>query len=612
VLDPRAATHVGDVASVRGDLVRVRLNKTPSTAIMVGGELYRVGQIGAFVRIPMGYASLYGVCTQVGADAAPTGETLRIEPLLSPDIEALAGVRWMQVALFGESLGGHFDRGVSQYPTVGDQVHVATPTDLDVVYGTAIGKDSLEIGRIAASDIPARLQLSNLVNRHSSVVGSTGSGKSNLVAVILETLTGGDYPSARLLVIDPHAEYDSVLGDRARVVRAGADVASGEVPLRVPYWALPFDELFGMTMGEMQPHIVEAIRDRVRDLKVGAAAHLTPPPPAEAITADSPVPFSIRSLWYELEDEERATFNESNKQDDETRYPREDDGDLDTLRPPRYPPATSLNTAPYHNKKRRGIGRQLDLLRTRILDARFAFMFDPRDALHPDAEGRVGQDLGALLTEWVGGEKQVTILDVSSVPAEVLGTVIGTMLRIVYDALFWAMDLPSGGRAQPLLVILDEAHRFLPSGGAGPAHRIFTRIAKEGRKYGVGLMVVSQRPSDLDANILSQCGTMIALRVTNEGDRSTVAGAIPDTLGGLTELLPSLRTGEALVLGDALQVPSRVRIRRARNKPVGEDPALPAAWQRPERPAEALFDNAVTNWRAQSTSASVRLEREAK
>lgn len=600
-------TFIGYVASVNGGLIRVRLRDTPTTLIMVGGESYRVGQIGGFLRIPLGYTSLYGICTQVGADAAPPRQPDHVLPTLEVDDRpSVVGYRWMSIALFGEAVGGQFDRGVGQYPTVGDEVHLVTARDLDVIYRDRDAYDAIEIGRITGSTaIPARLQLSSLVSRHSCVVGSTGSGKSNLVAVVLECLSGGDFPTARLLIVDPHGEYGSAVGDRGRVIRTGADIKPGTHRLRVPYWALPFDELLDMTMGDMQPHIVEALRDRVRDLKVEAAVYLADPPPVEAITADSPVPFSIRRLWFELEDEERSTYKESNKQDNETCYEPEDPGDEDSLRPPRYPAATSVNNAPYHNKKRRGIGRQLDLLRMRLLDSRFSFMFDPDDDLHPDHDGRVNSDLGSLLAEWVGGEQPITILDVSGLPAEVLGTVVGTMLRLIYDALFWAMDMPVGGRAQPLLVILDEAHRFLPEGTDTPAHRTFSRIAKEGRKYGVGLMIVSQRPSDVDPVVLSQCGTMLALRVTNPQDRHAVSGSIPDDLGGLTDLLPSLRTGEALVLGDALQVPSRVRVRKATRKPIGEDPPLPHAWRRDARPDPALYDAAVKNWRAQSTSAAL-------
>jgi hypothetical protein len=603
----RDATFIGQIASVRGGMVSARLRETPTTLVMVGGHSYRVGQIGAFLRIPLGYTQLYGVCTQVGADAIPRAE-IEADPLiLERDTDnRLAGFRWLTLALFGEAVGGMFDRGVGQYPTVGDEVHLVTPSDLGVVYGSrSTGSDGIDIGRIADSDgIPASLRVSALVSRHACVVGSTGAGKSNLVAVLLGSLTGGAFPTSRTLVIDPHGEYGDALGDRAYKIRTGPESRDDPCRLRVPYWALPLDHLLDLTMGALQPQVVEAIRDRVRDMKLEASRHLADPPPVEAITADSPIPFSIRRLWFELEDVERATFDVSNGQTEEKKCAKEADGDAGMLVPPQYPAASPYNQPPYFNRQRRGIGRQLDLLRSRLLDSRFAFMFDPSDPLHPDLDAHVTEDLATLVATWVGGPKQVTIVDVSGIPSEVLGTVVGTMMQLVYDTLFWGMALPVGGREQPLLVVVDEAHRFLPGDGGGIAAAVFAKIAKEGRKYGVGLLVVTQRPSDVDPGVLSQCGTMIALRVTNPADKAAVAATVPDDLGGLTALVPSLRTGEALVLGEAMAVPSRVRIRRAESKPTGSDPVLPGAWQQPKQPDAGLYVQAVNNWRSQTTTSA--------
>jgi len=598
----KEATQIGWVASVLGGVVRVRLRSLPTTLVMVAGQSFRVGQIGAFLRIPLGYANLYAVCTQVGADAAPPSLAESTEPLPRDEDNGGEGYRWLTMTLFGESVGGHFDRGVGQYPTVGDQVHLVTEADLTTIYGeSAEDANALEVGRIASSSgLSARLHLSNLVSRHSCIVGSTGAGKSNLVAVILGALASDELPRARCLVIDAHGEYASALGDRAHVVRAGVELPNDVARLRVPYWALPFEELISMVMGEMQPQTLQYIRDRVSQMKRAAARHLAAPPPDQTITADSPLPFSIRKLWFDLEHEQRATYSDSHKQDDSTRLAAEDEGSAEELRPPRYPPPTSYNNPPYPS---RGIksSAQLDLLHSRLEDQRFRFMFDPDDPLHPDLEGKISSDLDSLLAEWVGGERPITILDVSGLPPEVLTTVVGTMLRVVYDALFWAIELPVGGREQPLLVMIDEAHRFLPKDADTPANRTVGRIAKEGRKYGVGLMVVTQRPSDIDTGVLSQCGTMIALRVTNESDRNAVRSSLPDDLGNLGELLPALRTGEALVLGDALQVPSRVRIRLAPNKPHGGDPPLPRAWRDGERPNADLYKQAIANWRSQRT-----------
>ncbi|TXH37157.1 MAG: ATP-binding protein [Rhodospirillaceae bacterium] len=581
----------------------------PSTLVMIGGESYRVGQIGGFFRVPLGYTNLYAVCTQIGADAAPPGSADgSFGAALEDDMQLhLSGYRWMTIVLFGETLGGEFERGVGQYPTVGDEVHLVTNDDLKIIYGWAKGKKgTISVGRIAAaSGISADISVAGLVSRHSAVVGSTGSGKSNLVTVLLETVSDGSLPNARAIVIDPHGEYACALGDRARVFRIRPNEAAGERPLWVPFWALPFIELQQLTLGGLQPNHEASIRDEVLDMKVAAAAHLAVPPPPETLTADSPVPFSIKKLWYDLDKFERVTFPVNAPQTDTNANPSEQVGDAALLRSDRYPAASPYNQAPYKNQKKRNLDRQLDLMRSRLKDARFSFLFSPGGGYEPNLNGEVENDLNTLVRDWVGHDKPITIFDVSGLPSEVLPTIVGTMLRIVYDMLFWAQDLPIGGRQQPLLVVLDEAHRFVPEGIDTPAHRTLSMIAKEGRKYGTGLMLVTQRPSEIDSTILSQCGSMIALRLTNSADRAKVSAAVPDDLGGLVDQLPSLRTGEGVFLGEVMPIPSRVRVRKAKQKPVGDNPKLPDVWQVAERPDGNLYTRALANWRAQSTSVEI-------
>jgi hypothetical protein len=590
-------TLVGEVASVRGNVVSIRLISRDHSAVLIEGESYRVGQVGAFVRIPIGYADLYAVCVQVSS--TPTASAALDEESIELSQTAGVGLASITATLFGEAVGGTFERGVSRYPTVGDPVHVATRSDVTTIYGRALGRDRISIGRIASSQgLPADLQLSSLLTRHAAIVGSTGSGKSNLVAVMLEEFAADHFTSARVLVVDPHGEYAEVLGDASKVIRTRTDKSGDQ--LHVPYWALPLNELIALTMGELPPSVLEHVRDRVREMKIAGAERLSDPPPPSSITADSPVPFSIWSLWFELEEDERRTYAHSNQQDSTTLLAPEDAGDAYNLRPPKYPPATSTNTAPYPNRTKRNIGRQLGLLRSRLRDPQFQFLFRPDHPTAPDGSGKVDADLDTVLEEWIGSDKPVTILDVSGMPPEALSSVVGTMVRIIYDALFWASSLPVGGRSQPLLLVVDEAHLFLPAAANTSAHRAFWRIAKEGRKYGVGLIAVTQRPSDIDANVLSQCGTFLSLRLTNGADRAAIVGSVPDDLSGLTQMLPALRTGEALVLGDALQVPSRVRVRLARNKPIGDDPLLPDAWLSP-RPDPAGYSSAVRNWRMQAT-----------
>jgi hypothetical protein len=581
----------------------------PSTLIMIGGESYRVGQIGGFFRVPLGYTNLYAVCTQIGADAAPPGST---EGPFGAALEdntqlCLSGYRWMSVVLFGEALGCEFERGVGQYPTVGDEVHLVTNDDLKIIYGWTRGKKgTVSVGRIAAaSGISADVSVAGLVSRHSAIVGSTGAGKSNLVTVLLEAVSDGSLPNARAIVIDPHGEYATALGERARVFKIRPNKEAGEWPLRVPFWALPFHELQQLTLGGLQPNHEASIRDEVLDMKTAAAQLLTLPPPTETLTADSPVPFSIKELWYKLDKFERVTFPVNAPQTDDNANPPDQLGDANLLRPAKYPAASPYNQAPYKNQRKRNIERHLDLMRSRLKDARFSFLFSPGGGYEPDLNGRAQRDLDALVRDWVGHDKPITIFDVSGLPSEILPTIVGTMLRIVYDMLFWAQDLPIGGRQQPLLVVLDEAHRFVPEGVDSSAHRTLSMIAKEGRKYGTGLMLVTQRPSEIDSAILSQCGSMIALRVTNSADRAKVSAMVPDDLGGLVDQLPSLRTGEGIFLGEAMPIPSRVRVRKAERKPVGDDPKLPDVWQVTPRPDSNLYRRALANWRAQSTSAEL-------
>ncbi|NJN36613.1 MAG: ATP-binding protein, partial [Nitrospiraceae bacterium] len=301
-------TFVGTVASVTGAVVTVRLREDmPSTLLLVDGESYRVGQIGGFSRIPLGYTSLYAVCTQIGAAAAPSLNNSSNEP--PNQANDRIDNRWMTVTLFGESTGQRFERGVSQYPTVGDTVHLVTPHDMRTIYGDGASEDSLIVGEIAAAaGIAARLKLSPLIARHFSIVGSTGSGKSNTVAVVLEAIATGPFSSARTTVIDPHGEYAAAVGDSGYAFRINTGPGPRDDSLNIPFWALPFSELRALLLGDLQPVAEAAVRDELLKLKVEAATKLPEPIAANLITADSPIPFSIRQLWFILDDYERQTF----------------------------------------------------------------------------------------------------------------------------------------------------------------------------------------------------------------------------------------------------------------------------------------------------------------
>jgi hypothetical protein len=367
--------------------------------------------------------------------------------------------------------------------------------------------------------------------------------------------------------------------------------------LYVPFWALPFDELRDIAIGQLQPATEASIREEVLDRRKSAAGCLAVSPPTNALTADSPVPFSIKKLWFDLDDFERQTFKENGGKGKENTVVK---GDPEKLRSNEYPKAGLGSSSPFMNPKPRHISRQLELLKSRLGDSRYGFLFQPGPDLTPDTDGRIKTDLDSLVASWVGHDRPVTVLDVSGLPGEILGVIVGTVLRIIYDMLFWANGLDVSGQKQPLMVVLEEAHLLLPEGGIGPAHRAATRIAKEGRKYGVGLMVVTQRPTEIESTVLSQCGTMISLRLTNSADRARVQATLPDELGLLSGLLPALRTGEGLVVGEAVPIPSRVRFYRAASKLQGQDPLI-SGWSRTTRPDPKLYSEALRNWRAHSS-----------
>lgn len=233
-----------------------------------------------------------------------------------------------------------------------------------------------------------------------------------------------------------------------------------------------------------------------------------------------------------------------------------------------------------------------------MLDSRYRFLFEPGLGSTPTESGKISSDLNDLVAGWVGHSKPITVIDLSGAPSDVLALATGTVMRILYDALYWAGDLSVSGRRQPLLIVVEEAHLFVPDGQRSAAQRIVSRIAKEGRKYGVGLMLVTQRPTELDATALSQCGTMIALRLTNGADQARVKSTMPDDLAGLAAMLPSLRTGEAIVTGEAVPLPTRVRLPVARSKPVGADADVAKGWRASSRPPLTDYAEAVANWRA--------------
>lgn len=596
-------TFLGLVRRVIGARVFVEVSSDiPSASPIIEGHLYRLGQVGSFVRLPLGFLNVYGIVSMVGASEYMAEREPGIEMSVPP------GQRWMEVQLVGEAYGeGSFQRGVSVFPTLDDEVHVVTEADLSVIYSN-LGEAPITIGSHSSSEsLAAVVDVERIVTRHAAIVGSTGSGKSNTVACLLKALGNGGYPSAKVVVIDPHGEYGSAFKGLSRVFRIGDNT----FPLVIPYWAMSFDELawFFIDRRTGTESLQDtAFRDRIFEMRKALASSLKAGSVAATeITVDSPIPFDIRELWYDFDYQERATFktNACLKGDEE----RIENGDAQTLKPAKFKPVGLGSSAPFRNKAAIGIGPQMNRLYARLRDKRFEFMCSP------GSYDGSNHDLDELVGSWLDHPDPLTVFDLGGIPFEVVDLVVGMLTRIIFEMWFWGRDLSGVGRQAPTLVVFEEAHSYLPRGEGkfiqGFARKAVQRIFKEGRKYGVGAIVVSQRPSELDETILSQCGTFFSLRLANSEDQGRVKAIVPDALSGLIDLLPALRTGEAVVLGEAVPLPCRIRIPLVEPRPRSDDPPVAECWKK-KRSENAEYGKAVTGWRVQEQAEASETNQEKK
>lgn len=613
-------TYLGEVQDVNGTTVSISISKRSLTGfIYIDGQGYRVGQVGSFVRIPIGFQDLFGIVSQVGASAVPQAQV---------DIGD-HGNRWMTIQLIGEAQrNGLFQRGLSQYPTIGDEVHLVSEKELKNIYGRPDRPYFVKVGHISNADsIPALIDVNKLVTRHSAIVGTTGSGKSTTVASIMNALSDEKrYPSARIIMLDLHGEYGHALRERALVFRIKSDpTSSGGKSLNIPFWALNFDELCEVCFGEFNSEKDRNIvLERVQKYKTNSLLkYPRSGASVDTLSVDSPIPFSLHDLWYELYIETFGTYYKDNGGNPLDNLAYEEDAEGNLLKG-----SAANGTAPIFKNVVNvanevkinylpgalNLGKQLQLLGTKLRIPRYNFIFRPEE-WSPAKDGHVQKDLDVLLREWIG-EKSVAILDLSGIPTDILQTTIGAVLRILYEALFWARNLSQGGKHRPLLIVMEEAHIYLNDSFKGMASRTVQRIVKEGRKYGIGAMIVSQRPSEINSTILSQCGTFFALRLANATDRGHITSAMSDNLDGLTGMLPILKTGEAIILGEAVKLPMRTIIDPPpkNRRPDSQDPIVydevpgdesqhPGGWgiameQLPN------FDEVVETWRSQSTKIS--------
>jgi hypothetical protein len=433
-----------------------------------------------------------------------------------------------------------FRPGTSAYPVLDAAVSLAKPADLQKIYARP-EVATAQIGSLHQDNrIPAYILIDELLGKHFSIVGSTSSGKSCLVAAILGAVLNQS-PNAHVILLDLHSEYANAFGERAAVFSPGNG-------LYCPYWLFNFEELAEIVLGSQPPpDQAKILSDAVLVAKQSYFAK------SELVrhgTVDTPVPYRIADVLSCI------------------------DFAMGSLNPPE-------SIAAY-----RTVAARLTALQN---DARYGFVFNTRMTLSDEL-----CDILARLFRIPVAGKPITILDLAGIPSDVVNVVVSVICRLAFDFALW-----SSARI-PITIICEEAHRYAPrdkSLGFEGAKRALFRVAKEGRKYGVSLCVVSQRPSDLAPALLSECGTIFAFRMTDHEDQVIVHNAAPESCYGLLSFLPALRAAETIAIGEGVSLPMRIRLAplAAERRPKSATALFSEAWKNDVDGTE--IEEAVENWR---------------
>ncbi|MEO1017224.1 MAG: ATP-binding protein [Pseudomonadota bacterium] len=439
-----------------------------------------------------------------------------------------------------------FKRGTDSFPQIDRECFAINGANLQHFMGLLGAEfeeeERLKLGVFVADRTAEAIASGDkFFQRHAAILGSTGSGKSWAVALLLERASS--LPYTNIVVFDMHGEYGSLCKGSAGFARQFKIAGPGDLgnpstnTLFLPYWLLNREELLSMVLDRTDqnaPNQASRFTQHVRELKEETLALLEMEEAAKTFTVDSPIPYSLERLIKKLEADNTA----KGKNPDTG---REKNGE-------------------WNGKLTRFISR----MNAKVEDRRYGFMFQPT----PESIGYDWLPDRVVELMSVGKDSGIKIIDFSEVPADVLPVLTGTIARLLYDVQFWLAP----EKRTPICILCDEAHLYLPArDDANVVQRqalgAFERIAKEGRKYGFSIVVVSQRPSDVSRTILSQCNNFLSLRLTNETDQNVVRRLVPDSLLSVADILPLLDTGEALLLGDAVLLPTRIKLDAPTVKP---------------------------------------------
>ncbi len=566
---------VGRVASVDTSHVAIDVtNSTLLTRIGIGQLLAIRGATEREYLIAMTERVTQSVREELPdlGDAGEEGAALTTVPT-----DLILGVLIGTFRTVEGSKSNTFKRGADSFPQIDRECFVIDGGNLQRfmgILGAGFSEDErLKLGTFVADRSAAAIASGDkFFQRHAAILGSTGSGKSWAVALILERAAKLQFPN--IIVFDMHGEY-APLADKAgggfasrfRVAGPGDLEGPGDDVLFLPYWLLNRDEMLSMILDRSDtnaPNQASRFTSHVRALKGETLDAENRETVKKTFTVDSPIPYDMKKLLKLLETDN--TTKGVGK------------------------------TGPVKGEWEDKLTRFLSRLEAKLDDRRYGFMFAP-PAAAMSYDWLAGQVLKLMSS---GGGTGIKVIDFSEVPADVLPVVTGTLARLLYDVQFW---MGSKSRT-PVTLLCDEAHLYLPVRDDADAVQrqalgSFERIAKEGRKYGFSLLVVSQRPSDVSRTILSQCNNFLALRLTNETDQGVIKRLMPDSLAGLTSILPLLDTGEALLLGDAVLLPTRIKLDIPKITP---DSATRNFWTEwgTEKPQDAAIRSAIECLRSQS------------
>ncbi len=492
-------TQFGRVISVRGSLARIGLLEASR---MTQPELRAT--VGRFVSIHTTSSVIIAMITEVSCENLPAAD--RYIAILSVDLLG---------EIYTSSAGPRFQRGVTSYPTIGDEVGLITNEELRTVYAPS-QSDQINVGQLQQdSSVTAYVNVEEMLNKHFAVLGSTGVGKSTGVSLLLNEILK-TRPNLRILLLDVHNEYGRCFGARAQVLNPRN--------LKLPFWLFNFEEIVDVLFGG-RPGVPEELDILTEVIPLAKTTYTQyqnsdrvglkrVDPRASGFTTDTPVPYRLVDMISLIDERMGKLENRSSR-------------------------------IIYH----RLISR-IDTVRN---DPRYAFMFD---------NANVGGDTMAEAISNVfrlpANGRPMTVMQLAGFPAEVVDSVVSVLCRLAFDFGLW-----SDG-ASPLLFVCEEAHRYASADrsiGFGPTRKAISRIAKEGRKYGVYLGLVTQRPAELDSTIISQCNTLFAMRLANDRDQALLRSAVSDAAANLLSFVPSLGTREVLAFGEGVALPTRLRFK---------------------------------------------------